>query len=67
MTPIRLRIRELREAKGWSQAELAERAGTRQATISEYETGTTTRPDVRGSHEVLSKEDDAPGIKTGAS
>jgi transcriptional regulator with XRE-family HTH domain len=34
-----LRIRELREARGWSQVELAERTGVRQATISTLETG----------------------------
>ena len=37
MTPISLRIRELRKAKGWSQAELAERAGVTQATVSRIE------------------------------
>jgi len=34
-----LRLRELRKAKGWSQAALAKRAGVYQATISELETG----------------------------
>jgi transcriptional regulator with XRE-family HTH domain len=43
MSPISLRIRELREARGWSQAELAERAGVRQATISTLETGKARR------------------------
>lgn len=37
MSPIRLRIRELREALGLSQEELANRAGIRQATVSELE------------------------------
>jgi len=46
MTPIVVHIRELRVRKGWSQAELADRAGTRQATISEIETGRTTRIDL---------------------
>lgn len=41
MTPITLRVRELREAKGWSQAELAERAGVRRATVSAIENGLT--------------------------
>jgi len=36
---IRLRVRELREARGWSQAELATSADVRQATISKIETG----------------------------
>jgi transcriptional regulator with XRE-family HTH domain len=34
MSPITLRIRELREAKGWSQAELARRAGVQRVTIT---------------------------------
>ena len=37
MTPIRLRLRELRRARAWSQAELARRAGVRQATVSRLE------------------------------
>lgn len=36
---IRLRIRDLREERGWSQKELAERSGVRQATISNAERG----------------------------
>ena len=35
--PITLRIRELREARGWSQRELAARAGVRQATVAMIE------------------------------
>jgi transcriptional regulator with XRE-family HTH domain len=46
MTPIVVRIREIREAKGWTQELLAERAGTRQATISDLETGRTGRVDL---------------------
>jgi len=42
MTPIRLRVRELRDARGWSQAKLAEIAGVRPATISEIESGAST-------------------------
>lgn len=37
MTPILLRIRELRRARGWTQTELALRAGIRQATVSRLE------------------------------
>lgn len=33
------KLRSLREAKGWSQAELARRSGVRQANISRYEQG----------------------------
>jgi putative transcriptional regulator len=33
----KLRIKELRKAKGWTQKELAEISGVRQATVSRYE------------------------------
>lgn len=41
MTPLRLRIKEFRLAKGWSQVELAAKAGIRRATISDMENGRT--------------------------
>ena len=41
MTPIRLRVKEIREAQGLSQAALAEKAGIRPATLSAIETGQT--------------------------
>lgn len=41
MTPIVLRLRELREVNGWSQAELARRARVNQAIISRLESGET--------------------------
>ncbi len=43
MTPIVLRIREYRLKCGLTQQELADRASTRQATISDLETGQTQR------------------------
>lgn len=43
MTPVSLRIQELREAKSLSQSELARLAGVRQATISEIEARKTRR------------------------
>ncbi len=43
MSPIRLRLRELREAKGWSQVRLADEASTRQATISDLENNRAKR------------------------
>ena len=42
MAAIRIRIKELRVARGWSQAELAKRTGIRRATISAIENGQTT-------------------------
>jgi transcriptional regulator with XRE-family HTH domain len=45
MTPLRIRLRELRLAKGLTQVELARKAGIRQATVSGLETGRTKRVD----------------------
>jgi transcriptional regulator with XRE-family HTH domain len=41
MTPVTLRIRELRERKGWSQAELARRAGVHNSVVNRAERGLT--------------------------
>lgn len=41
VSPVTLRLRELREAKGWSQAELARRAGVQRVTITVIEGGRT--------------------------
>ncbi len=46
MTPIVVRLRKYREAKGWTQQELSERAGIRQGTISNLETGKGRRVDL---------------------
>jgi putative transcriptional regulator len=45
MTPLQIRLRELREAADLSQLALAEAAGVRQATISALETGKARRID----------------------
>lgn len=37
MSPITLRVRELREELGWTQGELAERAGITRATVNRLE------------------------------
>ena len=37
MTPLTVRIKELREVKGWSQAELSRRSGVAQGMISRME------------------------------
>jgi putative transcriptional regulator len=41
MSPLQLRLRELREARGLTQAQLADAAGVRRATISDLENGAT--------------------------
>jgi transcriptional regulator with XRE-family HTH domain len=41
LMPIRLRIREARELAGWTQEELAAKAGIRRATLSRLERGLT--------------------------
>jgi transcriptional regulator with XRE-family HTH domain len=38
------RIRELRQARGWNQTDLAARAGLRQGTIANLETGARDNP-----------------------
>ncbi len=61
MTPIVLRIREMREVKGWSQVELGKRAGVRQATISHLESGNAKAVDLT----VLEKIAKALGVAPG--
>lgn len=61
MTPIRLRVRELREAQGLSQAGLAKLAGVRQGTISKLETGQTAGIDFS----TLERLADALGVNAG--
>lgn len=39
MSPLRLRLPELRDVRGWSQAELARQSGVAQTTISAIERG----------------------------
>ena len=45
MSPIRLRVAELRQAKGWTQKELAERAGIARHTVMRVESETNRRLD----------------------
>ena len=45
MSPIRIRLRELRLAKGLTQVQLAELCGMPQSTISRIESGNTTGVD----------------------
>jgi len=46
LTPIRITLREAREQAGMTQVELAKAADIRQATISDIETGKSTRVDL---------------------
>lgn len=46
MTPLRLRIKDFRLAKGWTQKELANKARVRVATISDMENGKVLRIDL---------------------
>ena len=46
MSPLILRVRELREALGLTQAELADRAGVRRATVNRIENARVTAVDL---------------------
>ena len=61
MSPVHLRLRELREAKGLTQMDLVEATGLRQATISAIERGRTARVDFA----VLERLADVLGIEPG--
>jgi transcriptional regulator with XRE-family HTH domain len=61
MAPLRLRVRELREALGLSQVQLAEQTGIRRATLIAIEQGRTSRVDF----EVLEKLGRALGVAPG--
>ena len=61
VSPIRLRVAELRAAKGWTQAELAERASIGRITVIRVESDTNKRID----YDVLEKLADALGVDAG--
>ena len=61
MSPLVIRIRELREALGLTQAELAARAGVRRATVNRIENARVTAIDL----EVLEKLADALRVEPG--
>jgi transcriptional regulator with XRE-family HTH domain len=46
MSPIGFRVRELREARGWTQTERAKRAGIRRATVNRLENQRVTSIDL---------------------
>jgi putative transcriptional regulator len=58
MTPVRIRLKEIRESKGLTQVDVAERAGLRRATVSDIENGKTTRIDL----ETMEKLANALGV-----
>jgi transcriptional regulator with XRE-family HTH domain len=62
MAAIRLQVQQLREARGWSQSELARRSGVPQRTISRVERGETGS--VNLSH--IEKLADALGVNASA-
>jgi transcriptional regulator with XRE-family HTH domain len=41
MAPVTVRLKELREARGWTQSDLARESGVPQPTISRIEKGTS--------------------------
>lgn len=61
VSPIRLRVQELREAKGLTQQALGELADVRQATISEIESGKKQRVDLG----ILERLANALGVQPG--
>jgi putative transcriptional regulator len=58
VTPIHIRLRELREARGLSQQALGDVAGVRQSAISQLESGTRKRVDLS----ILERLADALGV-----
>lgn len=59
--PLRLRVAELRSAKGWTQQELADRAGVGRVTITRIESDTNRRIDF----DTLESLADAFGVEPG--
>ncbi len=61
MSRVELRLRELRQAKGMTQVELAERTGIDQGALSRIETGKTQAMDF----DVMARLCDALGCEPG--
>ena len=61
VSPLRLRVKELREALGLTQAELAERAKVRRATVNRIENAHVTAIDM----DVLERLAEALGVEPG--
>jgi DNA-binding Xre family transcriptional regulator len=62
LTPVRLTLKEAREAKAMTQGELAAKVGVRQATISDLETGKSGRIEL----ELLDRLATALGVEPGS-
>lgn len=62
VTPLRIEVRAMREAKGWSQGELAERAGVTRATVNRIEMGRTRSIDLDTLEKLARALDVAPGL-----
>lgn len=61
MSPVRLRVKELRTAKGMTQAQLAKAASVREATLTAIENQRTTGVDF----DVLERLASALGVDPG--
>jgi transcriptional regulator with XRE-family HTH domain len=61
MTPLQLRVKELRKLKDWTQEELAERSGVGRVTIARMEAGQTTRVEFDVLEKLAAAFDVAPG------
>jgi transcriptional regulator with XRE-family HTH domain len=61
MSPIILRLRELRLARKWTQSDLADKAGAAISTISDIERGTTSRIDLELLERLAKALDVEPG------
>jgi transcriptional regulator with XRE-family HTH domain len=61
MSPIRLRVAELRKAKGWTQDALAQHAGVGRVTVNRIENAGNRRID----YDVLEKLADALEVEPG--
>jgi transcriptional regulator with XRE-family HTH domain len=61
VTPIKLRVKELREAKGWTQERLANEADVSRITVIRIESDDNKRID----YEVLEKLANALGVDAG--
>ena len=62
MNPIHVRLRELRDARGWTQGELAERAGVTRATVSRIEGGKVASLDLQVFEKLANALDVHPAV-----